>query len=374
MKKIHVSGPSISQKEIDYITDAAKSSWYDNAGQYVKRFEKAFAAYIDRKYAVTLPCCTSGLHLSLLSLGVGQGDEVIVPEITWTATALPVAYVGASPVFADINPTNWCVSVETIERCITPKTKAIIVVDLYGNIPDMDSILELAKKHNIPVIEDAAQAIGAEFKNKKAGSFGDISVFSFHGSKTLVTGEGGMLVTDDESIYKKVSKLKDFGRNKGLWCDEIGYKYKMSDFQAAFGLAQLERIDELVDARIRNFKWYKKALDGVEGIEQINTVSYDVKCTYWMTNIILDKKLGVTKEVLMSHLAEYNVMTRPFFYPLSMQPAYSKYTKDKDYKTINSVAYELSKYGVNLPSDSNLTEEDVNFVVGLIKKKLKEAL
>ena len=198
MEKIPVSGPWITQKEIDYVADAAKTAWYSNANVYNLRFETAFAEYLGVKYAISLPSCTSAIHLSLLAIGVGPDDEVIVPDITWIATAAPISYVGATPVFADIDPKTWCLSAESFEECITPRSKAVIPVDLYGNVPDWDAILTIARKHDIAVIEDAAEAIGSEYRGKRAGSFGVTGTFSFHGSKTMTTGEGGMLVTDSK--------------------------------------------------------------------------------------------------------------------------------------------------------------------------------
>src|SRR3989440_9410166 len=252
MERIPVAGPSITQKEIDYVTDAVTNAWYGNANVYHERFEKAFAKYLGVRYAVALPSCTSAIHLSLLALGVGPGDEVIVPDATWIATAAPITYVDATPVFADIDEKTWCLSAASFEECITPKTKAVIPVDLYGNMPDMDVILEVAQRDRIAIIEDAAEAVGAEYKGRKAGSFGDAGAFSFHGSKTLTTGEGGMLVTDRDDVWKRVLILRDHGQTPGdtmFFNREVGYKYKMSSMQAALGLAQLERIDELVERK-----------------------------------------------------------------------------------------------------------------------------
>src|SRR6266576_5644969 len=258
MERIPVAGPSITQKEIDYVTDAVTNAWYGNANVYHERFEKAFADYLGLTYAIALPSCTSAIHLSLLALGVGPGDEVVVPDATWIATAAPITYVGATPVFADIDEGTWCLSAGSFQECITGKTKAVIPVDLYGNMPDMDEILEVAARNNISVIEDAAEAAGAEYKGKKAGSFGDAGVFSFHGSKTLTTGEGGMLVTDRDDIHRQVLFLRDHGRQPGdnlFRNTEVAYKYKMSSMQAALGLAQLERIDELIEHKREIFDW-----------------------------------------------------------------------------------------------------------------------
>src|SRR2546425_644031 len=212
MNRIPVAGPWITKKEIDYVTDAATNAWFENANMYHERFEKAFAEYAGTRFALTLPSCTSAIHLSLAALGIGPGDEVVVPDVTWIASAAPVSYVRATPVFADIDPETWCLSADSFEACVTPKTKAVIPVDLYGNMPDMDAIRSVARRHGVAIIEDAAAAIGAEYKGRKAGTFGDTGVFSFHGSKTLTTGEGGMLITDREDIYRRCLVLGPHGR------------------------------------------------------------------------------------------------------------------------------------------------------------------
>lgn len=362
MERIPVAGPWITQKEIDYVTDAVTNAWYSNANIYHDRFEKAFATYVGRKYAISLPSCTSGLHLALLSLGVGIGDEVIVPDITWIATSAPISYVGATPVFADIDELSWCLSAESFAERITPKTKAVIIVDLYGNMPDMDAILEIAEKHGIAVIEDAAEAIGSEYKGRKAGSFGDVSTFSFHGSKTLTTGEGGMLVTDREDIYQRCLFLRDHGRDpqsKMFWNTEVAYKYKMSSMQAALGLAQLERIEELINRKREVFAWYKKCLKDLD-ILNLNHEAEHTKNTYWMVTVVWDKKLGLTKEELIKGLKGRNIDARPFFYPLSSLPAYQDLKHES--KPNNKVAFRISGFAVNLPSALNMTEENVKLV------------
>ena len=201
MERIPIAGPSISQREIDYVTDAATTGWYDGAGEYPHRFERAFASYLEVKHAVSLPSCTSGLHLALAALGIGPGDEVIVPDVTWIASAAPISYVGAVAVFADIDERTWCLSSQSVRECITEKTKAILAVDLYGGIADYAELRLLAEEHGLKIIEDAAEAFGSEYEGCKAGTLGDVAAFSFHGSKTMSTGEGGMLVTDDDELY-----------------------------------------------------------------------------------------------------------------------------------------------------------------------------
>ena len=364
MNRISVSGPWITDKEVEYVSDAARNAWYESANMYHERFEKAFAEYLDVRYAVTLPSCTSAIHLSLLALGVGTGDEVIVPDVTWIASAAPIIYVGATPVFADIDKKTWCLSASSFKECITSRTKAVIPVDLYGGMPNWDSILEIARTHNIAVIEDAAEAFGSEYKGKKAGSFGKTGTFSFHGSKTMTTGEGGMLVTNDKKLFDRVLFLRDHGRSPGdtmFFNTEVGYKYKMSSMQAALGLAQVERADELVDKKRLIFSWYEKALSGIDGI----TLNYEPKVTknsYWMVTVILDPKFGIKKEDLFYKMQEQGISCRPFFYPLSTLPAFYETEEAQKARERNVVSYRVSPYGLNLPCGMNMDEEKVRYV------------
>jgi perosamine synthetase len=375
MEKIPISGPWITQKEIDYVADAAANSWYANASLYNVRFENAFADYLGVKYAVSLPSCTAAIHLSLLAAGIGPGDEVVVPDITWIATSAPISYVGATPVFADIDPKSWCLSADSFEKCLTPRTKAVIPVDLYGNMPDWDAILTVARENNLAVIEDAAEAVGSEYKGKKAGSFGDTGVFSFHGSKTLTTGEGGMLVTDHQKVYEKVLFLRDHGRKSGdvmFFNEEVAYKYKMSSLQAALGLAQLERIVELTTKKRQIFGWYHKNLSCYEGI-LLNYEAPETKNTYWMVTVVLDPKFGLKKERLKELLAKKNIDCRPFFHPLSSIPAYRQIIQAQAGKKRNRISYEISPYGINLPSGLNMTAEKANYVSEVLKEIMESS-
>ena len=364
MKRIPLTGPSITSKEIAYVTDAAANAWYENANHFHERFEAAFAEYVGRRHAMALPSCTSAIHLSLAALGVGPGDEVIVPDITWIASAAPISYVGATPVFADIDAKTWCLTAETMSRCITERTKAIIPVDLYGNMAEMDGICELAERRGIAVIEDAAEAVGSEYRGKKAGSFGHTGVFSFHGSKTMTTGEGGMAVTDDEELYRRMVTLRDHGRKPGdtaYFNSEVGFKYRMSGLQAALGLAQIERIEELVAAKRRVFSLYQARLGDVPHLI-LNHEGPETKNTYWMVTVIWDRARGVTKDELMALMAERNIDTRPFFHPLSSIPAYADAADRTRAQAENEVSYALSPYGINLPSGATLTEEEIDYV------------
>jgi perosamine synthetase len=376
MERILISGPSITQKETDYVRDAVTNAWYANANIYRKRFEKEFTKYLGVKFAISLPSCTSAIHLSLLSLGIGRGDEVIVPDITWIGSSAPISYVEATPVFADVDEATWCLSAESFEQLISPKIKAVIPVELYGNMPDMGSICEVAQRHGIAVIEDAAEAIGSEYKGYKAGSFGDTGVFSFHGSKTLTTGEGGMLVTNHEEIYRRCLFLRDHGRNpdeyKKFWNTEVAYKYKMSDIQAALGLAQLERIDELVKYKRQIFIWYQSELSNIQGIT-LNYEASNTKNTYWLVTVVLDEKFGFKKEEIIDLMSKKGIDCRPFFYPLSSMPAYQNLEQAKQARQRNKNAYKISPYGINLPSGMNMTEEKVKYVCSVLKSILEHS-
>ena len=372
MERIPVSGPSITAKEIAYVTDAVTNAWYGNANVWHERFEKTFAEYIGVKHAIALPHCTAAIHLSLLALKVGPGDEVIVPDCTWIASAAPITYVGATTVFADVDPQTWCLDAKAFEACITPRTKAVIPVNLYGNMPDWDALRDVARRHGIVIIEDAAESIGSEFKGGRAGSFGATGVFSFHGSKTLTTGEGGMLVTDDDDLRTRVLFLRDHGRPPGdrlFHNTEVAYKYKMSSMQAALGSAQLERVEELVSRKREIFAWYAEELAGLPGVT-LNYQAPGTKNTYWMVTAVLAESLGLRKERLMELLAVEGIDCRPFFHPLSSLPAYAGLPQAELARSRNRASYAISPYGINLPSALNLTREQIRRVAVALRDVL----
>ncbi len=367
MNRIPVAGPSITQRERDYVADAVANAWYGQHNMYHARFEAAFREYVGRKHALLLPSCTSALHLALLALDVGPGDEVIVPEATWIASAAPVTYVGATTVFADIDPQTWCIDVDSVERLITPRTKAIIPVDVYGSMPDYGRLTALGAKHGIAIIEDAAEAVGSTYEGQAAGRFGAIGVYSFHGSKTLTTGEGGMLVTDDTALFNRVSFLRDHGRPPGdryFRNTEVGYKYKMSSMQAALGLAQVERIDELITMKRHIFDLYRKGLSGLP--VTLNAEPEPRKNSYWMVTIIANPSLGLKKEAMMAEMDAAGIDTRPFFYPLSSLEAFAGQPQAEAAKARNDVSYRITPYGLNLPSGYNLTERDISQVCNAV--------
>ncbi len=375
MTSIPVAGPWITQKEIDYVTDAVSNCWYGQANKYHDRFEKAFAEYIGVNHAVALPSCTSAIHLSLAALNIGPGDEVIIPDVTWIASAAPVHYVGAQPIFADIDRETWCLSPESFADQITSRTKAVIVVDLYGNMPRLDQILAIARRHNIAVIEDAAEAFGSEYAGRKAGSFGDAGVFSFHGSKTMTTGEGGMLVTNRRELFERVLVLRDHGRVPGdvsFFNREVAFKYKMSSMQAALGLAQTERAEELVHRKREIFGWYAEFLSGLPGVT-LNPEPAGTRNSFWMATALLDPALGWNKVRLAQRLAEFGIDTRPFFHPLSSLPAYAHLPHAATASRRNAIAYEISPHGINLPCALSITRDQVELVCSAIRSIIATA-
>lgn len=368
-RTIPIAGPSIGDKEVAAVTEAAASSWYEGAGVIEARFECEFARYVGRRYAISLPSCTSAIHLSLAAFGVGPGDEVIVPDATWIASSAPISYVGATPVFADVDPSTWCLSADSAETRLSSRTRAVIAVDLYGGMPALDRLEEMCAAHGIPLIEDAAEAIGSAFRGRPAGSFGTTSVFSFHGSKTLTTGEGGMLLTDDRLLYERMLFLRDHGRQPGstdFQNGEVAYKYKMSALQAALGLAQLGRIDELVTRKRTIFRAYADRLSDLP--LSLNAEPEDTINSYWMSTVVLKPGLGIDKEAVQAALARQGIATRPFFRPLSSLPAYKDHPSAGNAPDQQPVSQRLGRDGFNLPSALRLEEEDVDLVSAAVRR------
>lgn len=371
-RRIPIAGPWITEHEIEMVTKATRTCWYEGAGRWSARFEEAFAEYVGRRHAIALPSCTSALHLSLAALGIGPGDEVVIPESTWIATSAPVSYVGATPVFVDVDPDHWCVDVAAVSAAITERTRAVIAVDLYGGVPDFDALEDLCARHGIALIEDSAEAVGAEFHGRRAGSFGITSAFSFHGSKTLTTGEGGMVLTDDGSLHARMLFLRDHGRRPGdtaFLNEEVAFKYKMSELQAALGLAQLERIDELITQKRRIFSWYADRLGDIDGV-QLNAERPGTLNVYWMVSAVLDPGFGVTERILAEALDEANIASRPFFHPLSSLPAYRDAPGPGAGQAVST---RLGTFGINLPSALLLTEDDVDTVCRTVLRVLRSA-
>jgi perosamine synthetase len=375
LSNIPSAGPSITQAEIDLVTEAVTYGWYESRNMHFAQFNEEFSQLVQKKYILPVNNCTSAIHLALLSAGIGPGDEVIVPDVTWVASAAPIIYTGATPVFCDIDRYNWCIDPQSFENCITNKTKAVVMVDLYGNLPDVDKILSIARANDILVIEDAAEGLGATYNGKPAGSFGDISVFSFNATKIAVAGQGGVFATDDEKLFERAKRLYHHGMDKytdktTFWSLEVGYNYQWTNIQAALALAQIRRLDELVKQRRDLFKWYKQRLEGIDGI-QLNAEAEGVTNTYWVVSAIVDPSYSLRKEDFIKRFKDHNIDTRPFFYPVSSMPAYENYKKSKDMATINPVSYELSSYGISFPSAAIITEDQVDRVCTVFKNILE---
>ena len=362
---IPVAEPCFGEEELSNVIEAVKSGWISSKGKFIEEFEQKLAKYCGRKYGVATSNGTVALHLALKALGIGKGDEVIVPDLTFVAVANSVTYCNAKPVFVDSHPEYWCIDPEKIEEKITPRTKAIIPVHLYGHPCDMAPISDIANDHDLYVVEDAAEAHGAEYKGKKVGSFGVVSCFSFYGNKIITTGEGGMCLTNNEELAEKMRILRDHGMNpnKKYWYDVVGFNYRMTNLQAAVGVAQLERLDEFIEKKREIAKWYSEELNDLEEKELI-TLHPEMpwaKCVYWMYCILVEDKFSMCRDELMKKLEEKEIDTRPFFYPMHVMPPYKNNEKFP-------VAEEISRKGINLPSGVNLTKKNLKEVVSTIKE------
>jgi perosamine synthetase len=368
-ERIPIAGPWITDREVEAVAYAARNSWFEHANDENRAFEREFATATGRAHAIALPSCTSGLHLSLLALGVGPGDEVIVPETTWIASAAPISYVGATPMFVDVEPDTWCMSVDSLEAALSPRTKAVIPVDLYGGFPDLVAIEKFCDAHGVALIEDAAEAAGGRHAGRAAGSFGRTSTFSFHGSKTLTTGEGGMVLTDEPALHERMLFLRDHGRLPGdvtFRSVEVAYKYKMSELQAALGRVQLARIDELIDRKREIFGWYADRLEGAP--IGLNVEREHERVTYWMVTAVFAESTGITADIVRDSLEDANIATRPFFSPLSSLRAYADSIDASRAQRDNPVSYDLARRAINLPSALTLTENQVDRVCDVLHR------
>jgi len=357
--KISITKPSISELEIEYVNDAIRNGWGPKCYDYINKFEKSFPEYIGSKFGLATSSCTGAIHLALMAMGIKSGDEVIVPDSTWIASVEPILYIGAKPVFVDVLEDTWCIDPIEIERAITNKTTAIIPVHLYGNVCEMDEIMEIATKYKLKVLEDAAEGLGSEYKGKKCGSIGDAGVFSFHGTKTMSTGEGGIICTNNKEIYSKASILNDHGRDpkigKTFWMENYGYKYKMSNLQAAMGCAQVKRLEELVAHKRLVFSWYKEGFKNIKGIQINEEQDYAIN-SYWMPTLVFDDTINLNRDELINFLSSSNIDSRPFFYPLSLLPMFNDQPE-------NTIAYKIGVKGINLPSHNDLKKSGVEYIV-----------
>ncbi len=366
--RIPMASPALGEKEIEYVTAAVKSGWISSLGQYVTEFENKFSKYCGAKYGVTTSSGTTALHLALAVLGIRPSDEVIIPDLTMIATANAVRYTGARPVAVDSESETWNMDATKLEAKITSKTKAIMPVHTYGHPADMDAILESARKHELFVVEDAAEAHGAEYKTRRVGGLGDVGCFSFYANKIITTGEGGMLVTNDEKIAEKARLLKDqaYEKKRRFWHQQVGFNYRLTNLQAALGLAQFERINEFVETRRKNAHLYNSLLADVECLRLPPEAEW-AKNVYWMYSILVQEGYGLSRDALIAKLTEAGIESRPFFFPVHLQPAYSDFFNKASYP----VAQCLSDTGLNLPSGNTLTEREITRVCETIRSLAK---
>jgi perosamine synthetase len=366
---IPVCEPVLEGNEREYVLDALQTGWISSSGKYVTLFEEKFAAYCGAAYGVSACNGTVALHLALVSLGIGKGDEVIVPDFTMIASAFAVCYTGAIPVFVDAESDSWNIDPEKIKDKITPRTKAIMPVSIFGHPCEMDTINEIAGDNNLLVIEDAAESHGAEYNGKKTGNLADITAFSFYANKNLTTGEGGMVVTNDDVLYKKALYYKNLcfplDAPRDYTHNDIGFNYRMSNLHAAIGLAQVEKADTYRAMRVHNAGLYRKYLQNMPGIT-LQATKENVTHVHWMNGIMVDpSNYGKTREELVHHLKENNVDSRLFFTGMHAQPSLIKFgcSRSGEYP----VTENLGRNGLYLPSASNLTEEQIIYVCNIIE-------
>ncbi len=361
--KYPVYQPSIGKKEKQNVLECLESTWISSKGKFISQFENSFSEFIGVKHSVAVCNGTVALHVALLALGIGEGDEVIVPSFTYIASVNAIKYTAAKPVFIDSDFKTWQLDPTKIEENISGKTKAILVVHLYGQPCEMDTISAIAKKHNLFIIEDCAEAFGSLYNGKHVGTFGDISTFSFFGNKTITTGEGGMVVTNNSSLYEKSVHLKGQGlaKNREYYHDIIGYNYRMTNICAAIGCAQLERAKEFIEKKILIASWYEKRLKNFPVV--FHSQSGNTKHSFWMISILL-KDYSVREKIRL-HLKENGIETRPAFHPVHLMPMY--FVEGFSLP----VAEELASRGINLPSYPDLNENDVDYICNKIKEFYK---
>jgi len=365
--RIPVCAPKVGENEVRHVVECVRSTWISGISEYVEKFEEKFAEYCGCKYGVATNSGTTALHLALATLNIGKKDEVIIPAFTMIATANVVAYTGAKLVLVDAEPDTWNVDVSKIEEKLTRHAKAIMPVHTYGHPVDMDPVLELAEKHGLYVVEDAAEAHGAAYKGRRTGSIGNMGCFSFYANKIITTGEGGMIVTNNEELAEKAKWLRGhaFGRcGKHFYHETLGFGYRMSALQAAVGLAQLEHIDDFVSMRRNNAKLYSSLLSELGDKITLPPEARWAKNVYWMYSILIEDDFGMSRDDLMKNLEIEGIETRTFFYPIHVQPIYARQFQGEKFP----VADQLSAKGINLPSGNTLTSNEIRYVCERIKK------
>jgi len=368
-RRIPVCEPTLRGRELEYVRHCVETNWISSIGSYIPRFEQQFAAAVGARYGVACTSGTTALHLILHTLGLGPGDEVIVPTFTMIATANAVRYTGARPVLVDSERRTWNIDPARIEEKITENTVALLPMHTYGHPCDMDPILELAQRYDLWVIEDAAEAHGAAYRGRPVGSLGDAACFSFYANKILTTGEGGMITTDHEELARRARNVRDhaFSDERHFWHKCLGMNYRMTNLQAAVGVAQVEQFEALVQARIDHARLYHEGLRGLPGLT-LPPETEGVQNVYWMYGLLVEEEFGLSRDELRRRLAARGIETRTFFIPIHLQPIYYEQYRHEAYP----VAEELSRKGLYLPSSSSLTPEEIEYVVEAIREVREE--
>lgn len=366
-KRIPVAVPSLNGNEKKYVNECLDSTWISSAGEFIGKFEKSFADFCGVRHAVAINNGTTAIHLALVALGVGEGDEVLIPTLTYIATANAVAYCNAKPVLVDSEPGTMNIDPSKVEASITPRTKAIIVVHLYGHPTDMGPIMDIARRHGLKVIEDAAEAHGAEYLGQRVGGIGDCATFSFFGNKIVTTGEGGMVTTNDPELDAKLRLYRGQGMDpkRRYWFPVVGFNYRMTNIAAAIGLAQMERIDEALETRQRVATWYDEALAVHADLIERPVIAPYAKHVYWMYTVLLNGVTGEQRDEVMRLMDADGVETRPVFYPMHVLPPYLQDGADF------GVANDQAARGVNLPTHAQLEAGDIDRIVASLVAALR---
>jgi len=369
IRHISVASPLLNGNELAYVTDCIKTNWISSQGKYVKEFEKLFMNYHAGMRCLAVSNGTVALHLALEALQITTGDEVLVPDFTFAASVNSIIYTGATPVLVDVEPDTWNIDLNKAELLITPNTKAIIPVHLYGHPCDMDAVVAFAKKHKLLIVEDCAEALGSFYKGKPVGVFGDAATFSFYGNKTITTGEGGMIIFKDEEVAERAAMLRDHGMQKTrrYWHQEIGYNYRLTNIQAAIGVAQFERLEEFVSAKRRIAKTYNETLSKISFF-QTPVERPDVINSYWLYTFMVNPSAPFTRDELINYLSLQRIETRPVFFPMHHMPPYVSFGQPENLK----VSKQISECGMSLPSSVNLTELELVHICNQINVFLKE--
>ena len=366
--RIPILEPSLKGNEIKYVSDCLETNWISSQGNYVNKFENIFNNLHQGYHSLAVSNGTVALHLALIALGVGKEDEVIVPNITFAASINSIIHSGATPVLCEIDEKSWCINVDEAEKLITKKTKAIMPVHLFGQVCDVEKIQALAKKYNLLIIEDCAEAIGSSFMQNSVGTFGDASTFSFFGNKTISTGEGGMVLFKDIKFAEKARQLRDHGmsKEKKYWHNVVGFNYRLTNIQAAIGVAQMERFNQIIKKKLEVAKFYSENLKHVKKIKMFPLVQKKIVHSNWVFTIVFDE--NVDRDKIIKSMITRGIDTRPVFYPLSSMPPYKKYRCSENL----SSSIQISKFGLSLPSSVSIKLDEMNFVVNSLEKILSD--